>query len=572
MNYRIEIVKRSKAEILLSNNDFVRDWTTLANMDQKNTVIQEPPFVITWHNQYKSRFDPILLIAYDEKKNLIGIMPLAFENKSKKLVHAGAWQAEYHGWIAIPDIDNSFPVQALISIQNMFDLKTWQWNFMPPKSPIDWIESPKLKEHDIFVVCESEKVPVWDLSDKVKLQKLRKNKTIKNLTNRYKRQGEFYIERIREKNKAKSLLNELKYQTDFRQKAVHNILPFSNDPYKEKFFIDKLNYPNSFHFTVLWASGKPIAFHHGVCSKSTIILGLTGFDPTEAKNSPSTLLLTCLAELASEEGFQYIDMTPGSDAYKKRFSNIERNLYRPKIYFSKIQKVKESSASAIKKGIKFGLNIAGKRPDNSKNLLIYIKKSISRAKRITIKKTVNKVIGFFYEHRIYYYYNLKRHNFNNRENCSGIINKQRYSDLLKYTESNPWLSLNRLLSDAMNRFSSGDVLYSIIQEDVLTHWGWLTKGGKVHRFTEVDMTFRSPPNSYILYDFYTEPKFRKQKLYQSNLYKMIEDSFNSGAEEVFIGVAKGNIASKKAIEHVGFTLFRTFSKRKVLFFTKKQHY
>ena len=57
------------------------------------------------------------------------------------------------------------------------------------------------------------------------------------------------------------------------------------------------------------------------------------------------------------------------------------------------------------------------------------------------------------------------------------MRKQKFVDLLEYSGSNPWKSRKSLLSQASKQFASGETLYSIIKDDCLAHWGWLTKGG-----------------------------------------------------------------------------------------------
>lgn len=573
MNHEIEIVKPNEAKKLLSDKEFLVNWSKLARTDHKNSVVQEPAFVISWYNQYDSQFSPLLILANDEERELVGLMPLAIENETENIVHAGAWQAEYHGWIAHPDIDDVFPIEAVIAIKNAFKLRVWQWRWMPPKSPIAWIHSPLFKKHGISVEYDAENSPLWDLNDEARIEKLFKNKAIKWSINRYKKRGGVSLERITNKNRARLLMRELRNQCDFRQMAANGISPFREDPFKESLFIEKLNYPESFHFTVLWCDKKPIAFNHGSCDDDTVYLGLSGFEPTEAKDSPGKLSLVYLAKFARAEGYRYIDLTPGGDSYKGRFANCEQTLYKPRFYFNKFETVRGKSFSFFKKTIKSFLTRRGKKLgifEHYRN--IDIRDYRNRLERLTSGKVIRKLFQLFYEHRIYLYYRLRKDTSKLMNSKSVKIHKQNYSDLLEYSAVNPWKSKRDLISEAFNRFASGDILYSIMKDGCLVHWGWLTRGGKTHTFTEVGMTFESPANSLILNDFFTEPEFRRQGLYQRNLNEMIHDSFVSGGEEVYIGVNSDNIASRKAIEKVGFSLHRTFIKKKFLFYTHKSSF
>ena len=107
--------------------------------DKKVTVIQEPPFVLTWYDQYSSAYKPVLVLGYAENKRLVGLMPLARSLRDGRLTHAGDWQAEYHGWVCDPDFEQDFPVQALIAMKAKYNPKCWHWRWLPPRTQNDWL-------------------------------------------------------------------------------------------------------------------------------------------------------------------------------------------------------------------------------------------------------------------------------------------------------------------------------------------------------------------------------------------------------------------------------------------------
>ena len=82
----------------LADPDFIRAWGELAHKDPKQTALQEPPFVTTWYRAYQQRYRPLLCLAHDAAGQVAGVMPLAL-GPGGEIVHAGAHQAEYHGWI-----------------------------------------------------------------------------------------------------------------------------------------------------------------------------------------------------------------------------------------------------------------------------------------------------------------------------------------------------------------------------------------------------------------------------------------------------------------------------------------
>lgn len=569
MKITIKIVTDEEVFRLLDSKQFISAWNELSFKDKKVTVIQERPFVLTWYFQYSSVYKPILVLGYDESNQLVGLMPLAFSLKDKYLTHAGDGQAEYHGWISKEDIDQDFPIQALIAIKKLFKIKKWKWRWTPPKAKNEWIFSPLLTKNNIYVKFRRENSPRINLKNDERLRKLRKNKTIKNQFNQLKQKGGFHIERITDKEKLKKLIDVIVIQCDFRHAATHQVAPFERDDIKRNFYIARMNYPSNNHFTVLWLENKILAYNYGACDSDTVYLGLTSFDPLEARNSPGNLFILELADFITKEGYSFLDLTPGGDKYKKRFCNEYQELVETTFYFNLIEKKKadlhESFINILKKCfILFGIN-----KDIVKNKIANLKDLAKRFTSLTLSKLLKKIISLIYEKHEYMQYYITSEIYKIRSlQEDNNINIQKYSDLLLHKENN--VARDKLLSEALKRFIKGETLYTIVQNGVLAHYGWMVKGGKVHRLMPVDMEFKSPLDSIVLYDFYTNPQFRKQGLYTKNLQKMICDSFNLGAQKVYIGVLSQNTPSKKVIEKSGFIFFRRYKKTRLLWKIKKE--
>ncbi|MFH0925720.1 MAG: GNAT family N-acetyltransferase [bacterium] len=207
------------------------------------------------------------------------------------------------------------------------------------------------------------------------------------------------------------------------------------------------------------------------------------------------------------------------------------------------------------------------------------------AKRVTFKKVLKRIIRMIYSKHVVYQYRLFLDETYSQEGedrgfneglsraqervFSPNINVQRYDDILRYTGSNPWHPREAFILEAKKRFGLGDILYSICDDGILVHYGWMTKGGRRHTLSCINMSFNSPVNSIILYDFYTEPAFRGRGFYKRNLRKMISDGFNLGVKDIYISAEHDNHVSRRAIESVGFKPYRCFNKLRFLFWSKK---
>lgn len=573
MNIEIKIVKDENVLELLNDKVFVSQWEELAIQSDHATVIQEPPFVITWYRQYTNRYQPILILGFDKKNILIGLIPLAYSLKGHYLTHAGDGQAEYHGWLCKESEDHDFMIQALIAIKSSFKIRKWLWRSLPPGSRIGCLSSSELKKEQIFISITEEDSPVLDLNDISKIERIKKNKSTQNQLNRYKKRNGFCIERITSREKAEKIFDVLSKQCDIRQMASHRTTPFANDGNKKKFYLERLNFPENNHFTVLWSDKTPVAFHFGACDSKTVYNGLSAYNPVEEKNSPGRILIIKLAELLREEGFQYFDLTPGGDKYKEKYSSFNQKIYTISIFFFRKEKIIHDIKYILVRSLKKGLLLFGVDPRDAKFKLNDALAILKKISRVSPLETIRKFVSRVYERNYYLFYKLLSEDIplNNFHTESGIsINN--YSDLLLYSESNPWISKTDLFRRAFKHFLSEDLLYTFVLNGVLVQYGWVAKSGKSQELKkiEIEAEFDSPENSYILYDFYTEPNFSIKEIFSETLEKMLIDCRKKGAKEVCVWLSDKKLSSLCGIESTGFKIYRKFQRRKTLGLVQKK--
>lgn len=553
MDLEIKIVKNNDALKLLEDDLFVSKWGKLASQQVNVTVQQEHPFVSTWYKQYLNEFNPILILGFDSNAKLIGIIPLAQNKKNYQINHAGDIQAEYCGWICNEPFCETFITQTILLIKNHFNLKKWEWGWIPPKSSIEWFSSDTFKNENIFIKYREFDSPMLDVTDDVKISKLKKNRSLKTKINRYKKKGGFFLERITSKEKAIEIFDILEKQSDFRQMAINQVSPFSDDPNKSSYYINKLDFPDDCHFTVLWSNNKPIAYNFGECDSTTVYLGVTSFDPTESKNSPGKIHLIMLAELMKEEGYRYLDLTPGNDGYKEWFSNSRQKLYFLTLFFNKndyiIDKIKDSIILNLTK-------VFNKVNLNPKAILSTINSS-----------PINQVKKFgagLYKKETYIYYKLNLDDINTEVITeSTLVQKNNFTDLLLYDEENKKNKKTTILSNALRSFSLDDILFSIVKNNQLIQYGWMTTKLKNQNNPKIDNFFYFPQKSAILYDF-----FSTQESLSLCINKMINECLKKEITEVFIGSIDSNPQFIKKIEKIGFQPYQKLIKTSYLWNVK----
>jgi CelD/BcsL family acetyltransferase involved in cellulose biosynthesis/RimJ/RimL family protein N-acetyltransferase len=568
----IGITVRAGAGVLpmIAEEAFVTEWQELAAQDRKFTVLQEPAFVISWYRQHESLFEPVVCLGRDTGGRLFGLMPLARDRESGGLTHAGDFHAEYHGWIALPSLDEVFAVECLIALKSTFPLRRWAWSWLPPGTPTGFLASRRLIENGVFPSFRTQQSPVWNLEDEARLNEVMKTKSIRNQMNRFKKQGGFFLERIRDKERTRQLLEVLRSQCDFRQEVTQGVRPFADNPRKEPFFLERQNFPESNHFTVLWSNGRPVSFHFGACGKDTLLLGLTAYDPTESRNSPGKVHLIELARMVKEEGFRRIDLTPGGDQYKEFVANASQELVIPTFHFSRAASLRTAFRETLHGKTKEALAAARIRPETLLAAMSWLRALPTRLTNITPRKLLYRIARIFHEDVVYLQYAIDCKRQPAETERDPEIFAQRYEDLLTHPAYLSPRARRRALAEALKRFTAGQTLYSMNREGELLHFGWVVRGGQRHLLEGVNAAFDSPPDSAVLYDFFTHPKYRGRGLYQRNLRQILRDLAAAGVQKAFIGVLKGNDGSRRAIEKVGFSMYRTYRRRRILWIEKKE--
>ena len=570
MNLEIKIVKNSDALELLKDEAFVMKWKGLTELNNKVTVMQEPPFVITWYLNYSNTFQPFFVLGYDKNSELVGLIPLAFSMKDKSIVHAGGMQAEYHGWLATKDLDQDFIVQAIISVKRDFKVRKWVWGWTPPGSNLDWVNHQTLKKEKIYIKFLEEDSPMLDLNDGEKIEKLKKNRSLRTKINRYKKRGDFYIKRIRTKQEAKNVFDLLEKQCDFRKMTLNHVPPFASDLNKKQFLIDKLNYPEDNHFTILWSKDEPIAFHIGECDHNTVYLALMSHDPLEGKNSPGRILLIKLAELLKEEGFSYFDLTPGGDEYKETYSNFSRKVFYHVIYFDKKDKIISDFKDQLRKIIKYSISSIGAQPTIIANKVSNITTFVKNIFFSTPSVMFRKFISSFYLKKTLIYFKLSTNIVStNIFQSNESININKYSDLMLNIKNNQWSKRSPLISTAQTRFNSGDLLYTLVKNGVLAQYGWKSNKWQTFMRPEVYKDFEIDDKSAFLYDFFTDPVYMKEELCKETLQKMLIDCINNDEKDVIIACSESNIPFQNIIKELGFKILLIRKKRTIFGFTKE---
>ncbi len=507
MNFTIQLIRGDDAHQYRIKDEFIHAWKDLAQQTNHVSVFQEPEFVNPWYDEYRSTFEPVLVLGVTDSQKITGIIPLAVEHGTNNLHYAGAQHVEYSGWLCDPAIDQEFILPALATIRRKIPFTRWRWQFTPPRANISWLLSEQTRRIGVHILYETLDSPLLDLHQEEKLKKVLKNKSVKSKINRLKRKGELKIERITSKDRVLQLMNQIEILVNFRHGAAHHDAAFEEDSTQKLFYQARGNYLENNHFSVLWLGEKLLAFNFGAIDNDTAYIGLTAFDPTESKHSPGVIFFIYLAKLLKEEGIRYIDLTPGGDEYKERFSNKHYALYRPTFYSSRtlqlVDKYKRNTTQAISKTLsKLGLNPRDRRYELSAHN----------------SSSSNQVLKFDL-------YSLNREDYqqdisNNRPEVA----IQSFQDLLLFDSFGNHQNRYEVLSDATKRFSKEETVFTIKNNQHLTAFSWSSKPGAQYR--NHGITFTPGKQDIVLDCLDLNQQLPDEASFTTMLHTMLEHAFS----------------------------------------------
>lgn len=293
-----------------------------------STAFQSRAFFDIWARNYRDSWSPLLVIGSRRDGSLVGVMPLA-EN-ADLIVGAGAHQAEYQGPISSEADALSFIVGALAALTKHAPHRELRLRYMPPNAPpavVEW-----LGRHRRATLVP--RVTRHLLLSGATIDAAMKKSGNKSKLNRLRRAGEVHFRRLAPQQ-LEAELDSIVAMYDFRQGALHDTCPFSDDDRKLPFHRDWLrNAPGQLHATGLYVGDQLISAALLVRSKGEAHLAISAHSPVHAAYSPSKLNLYFAARSLCDEGAAVLDLTPGDDPWKARFATEVQTVWDVRVFAS----------------------------------------------------------------------------------------------------------------------------------------------------------------------------------------------------------------------------------------------
>ena len=128
-----------------------------------------------------------------------------------------------------------------------------------------------------------------------------------------------------------------------------------HEPAQRRFYrvlAQRLAASGALHFSMVQWRGRAIAYHFGFEQGGVLTWYKPSFDPALAKRSPGEVLIRLLLEDAIGRGLKELDFTVGSEAFKFRFANHVRRVYRVRAWRRGFERVPALLLEGLKAWLK----------------------------------------------------------------------------------------------------------------------------------------------------------------------------------------------------------------------------
>lgn len=333
----------------MQSTEHAADWDRLYRSCPWGTAFQTPGFAKLWFRHYGDLWTPVLVLGCDRTDRLIAIMPLAA--RGQVVTGVGAHQAEYQGWLSAPPVAGRFVSAATSELTNRlpgYELRLKYLHADVPQEALDALRA------DRRVRLRSHVRGVLDL-DKAAISDALKKKGNRSKLNRLRRLGSLEF-RVLSPSDLERHMDDLTAYCDFRQGAVNDSCPFTDDLAKRRFHLDWLrDLPDEAHVSGMFLNDRLIsALFLGLSAREAHI-AILAHAPEHAENSPNKFHIYEAALALAGSAITRLDMTPGGDEWKLRFATRQDTVHELVVYANDraawLARYREEAGDALRRGL-----------------------------------------------------------------------------------------------------------------------------------------------------------------------------------------------------------------------------
>ena len=448
---------------LISDPVFLHKWLDLYEACSWGTVYQSPEFVQTWYDIYREQFVPVILTMEGPKNRLYGLLTLAINRSTGRLVYAGDVLSEYQVWLAQNEAGDVFILEALELLGKEFPRQVLRLKFLPPRTHLGPLKKTTWMRNTCFLTPSSR--PLIGPNDEQRVDQSLKSKKVK--LNRLKRLGTVSFKKV-----ARDDFPEIFEQAwplfEFRQIEQFNSSPFLSDADLKRFLLKLAKHSDVLHMTILQVDEVIVAWLLGTQSNGFLHLMATGYSPFHARHSPAMLHMLMLAKSLIQEQ-RVFDLTPGGDKYKDQLATVYENTHTLHFFPRLRAAIEDKQTRALaNKALKKVIRVAVRSPALA---LAASLPGRRRDRHFPDSPSSKEPEITFRLHR------LRLVQLDNPNERSDEVRKNKVIDLLRYE---PTLTKTRrdFVSEAWRFIERGADVYTLVRNARLIGSCWIVAGEK----------------------------------------------------------------------------------------------
>jgi CelD/BcsL family acetyltransferase involved in cellulose biosynthesis len=304
-------------------------WNALVADTASATVFQTYEWFECWWKSF-GQLKQLYVLSVWDGSTLVGIAPLMIVRRAglSQLEFVGTPNADYQDFILGKRSGELLPLLA----RHLFDHRD-AWDMMvlrnvPTDSPTFALLPAMMRSFGMGATdLERMACPTLEISSRpADIRRMLDGYSTRRRIKQMKRHGELNFTRCSSQEQLDRFLPQFFDQYVKRREGSVAAEVFRRTEVRAFFqdLADSMLTCGWLHFSVLECAARPVAFHFGFEFGERLYWYKPSFDPTWARQSPGTVLLSHLIRDSMERDLQELDFTVGAEAFKYRYANTQR--------------------------------------------------------------------------------------------------------------------------------------------------------------------------------------------------------------------------------------------------------
>jgi CelD/BcsL family acetyltransferase involved in cellulose biosynthesis len=558
----------SLADLEQQLNTSLCDWDRIVHADPLASVFQGPGWCMNWYRAYGADYTPFV-IAVRDGGLLVGIVPLAIDQRTGEVIFASGNMADYRDVAALPGY-REIMVRELIRVYSA--------NRFNGPLRVGWIDPASDTPGNIARICQEQGLDFhvnphacwrWFPVEGENLNK--KFSRVKTHLNYFKRQGEVTFDVITRPEEWARFRDEFFQQHSLRQLQAGRAVSF-HDARKQNLYDRLLTEPLlTTHVTALRVDGRLLAGHVGLVWRDVLLLGAPSISIEDEGRSPALILISWIIQNAQELGLKGFDLTIGDSEFKRRIGNQRFELQTISIYTRRRDFVAIRARTRVTDFVKSAVaKAAGPDAwdDKVKEFARQAGSVAARLRHTGPASAFRAAAAPLWERREAVLYQVTPDTFRaSKIPVEMTVNENRITDLLlwKGGDFDTDVAIGGLARSCARLRTAGNTIHTALVQGLLVAWGCSTMSQEPAPIAEAPgAMLECEPGSALLTSFWFTPAARETALPAALLSHLVEKRTAEGAQRVYLVGCGGDRALSAAAAELGFRVVRRWTYAKTL--------